>query len=56
MGMRVDETGENYASAEIEFFRAARFLVTFDAAARSDGGDAVIANQQCAIANQAQFR
>lgn len=55
MRMRINEAGEDNTSAEIEFARVARVAEAFDAAARADGGDASVANQQCAIANDAKI-
>lgn len=55
MRMRINEAGKNDASAEIEFARAARFAEVFNAAARADGGNAPIANQQRGIANDARI-
>ena len=55
MRMRINEAGENDASAQIEFTRPAGFRKIFNAAARADGGDASVAKQQCAIANDAEI-
>ncbi len=51
VSMRVYKAGKDHASAEIQFHGAARFLETFNAAARSDCGNAVAVDQQRAIAN-----
>ena len=56
MSMRVDEAGQHHASAKIQFYGASRFLQAFDAAPRADCHDAIAVDEQCAIANQAQFR
>jgi len=53
--MRINEAGKDNASAEIEFTRPAGFRKPFNAAARADGGDAPVANQQRAIANDAKI-
>lgn len=55
MRVRIDEPGKNNTSAEVEFTRAARFAEAFNAATRSDGGDTSVANQQRAIANDAEI-
>ena len=56
--MRIDESGENDASAEIEFLGATRLAQAFDVFARSDGVNFALANQERAIADNfeiAQF-
>ena len=55
MRVRIDESGKDNAAPEIDFARAARFAEVFHAAARADGGDASVANQKRAIANDAQI-
>jgi hypothetical protein len=56
--MRIDESGENDASAEIEFLGATRLAKAFDVFARSHGVNFALANQERAIADDfkiAQF-
>lgn len=55
MRMRIDETGKNNTSAEVEPARAVGFAEAFDAAARPNADDTPVANQQRAIANDAQI-
>ncbi len=54
MRVRIDEAGENHASRQIDFFGAARLAQFFDAAARTDGGDAIFVNEDGAVGNDAE--
>lgn len=49
--MRIDEAGDDDVVGEVEFAGAAGFAEAFDLAARADGGDASIANEERAIAD-----
>jgi len=49
--MRIDEPGENDASAEIEFLGATRLAKAFDVFARSHGVNFALANQERAVAD-----
>ncbi len=51
----IDEAGENDATGEIEFFGAARGAEFFDAAAGADGGYAVFADEDGAVADDTEF-
>ena len=55
MSVRIHEAGKNDASAEIEFFGAARGTRALDAAPRANGGDAVVMNKQSTVANDAEI-
>ena len=55
MRVRIHEAGKDDASGEIEFFGAARGAELFDAAPRADGGNAIFAYEDGAVANDAEF-
>ena len=54
MRVRIDEAWQNDASGEINLFGTARFAQFLDAAAWTDGRDAVFADQDCAVADDAE--
>ncbi len=49
MCMRINKTGKNDLSAEVNFLCATRLRQAFDVAARANGGDAAIVYEECAI-------
>jgi hypothetical protein len=53
--VRIDEAREHHASCEIDLFGAARLAQFFDAAARTDGGDAVFVDENSAVGNDAKL-
>jgi hypothetical protein len=55
MSVRIHETGENHAPAEIESFGAPRIAQPLDAAPWANGGDAVVTNKQRTIADDAKI-
>ena len=54
MCVRIDEAWQNHASREINLFGTARLAQFFDAAAWTDGRDAVFVDQDCAVGNDAE--
>jgi hypothetical protein len=55
MSVRIHETGENHAPAEIEFFGAPDSAQALNATARANGCDAVVMNKQRTVANDAKI-
>jgi hypothetical protein len=51
MRVRINEAGENDASAEIYFLGATRVAQAFDVFARPDGVNFALANQERAVAD-----
>src|SRR5690348_5083315 len=52
--MRIDEAGQENASAQVEFFGATSSAKPLDSSARPDGGDAVATDEDGPIANDFQ--
>jgi hypothetical protein len=55
MSVGVDEAGKHHAPAQVEFFGATRRAQALDAATRANGSDAVVMNEQSAIANNGEI-
>jgi hypothetical protein len=53
--VRIDESGQDYAPAEIEFFGAARLRKLLDPAARPDGRDSVAPYENRAVADDSKL-
>ena len=53
--MGIDETGQNYATTEVELFRATRGWGRFDFLARADSEDLAAAQEEGSIFNYGEI-